>query len=73
MGDVIKNLYDKFIMRDLLSFITPGAVVVLTAFLLLLPEQCLSQRLDTLFKYSHDMHWLLYIVNRQRKWHRFRA
>lgn len=61
MGDALKYLYSQFILRDVLSFITPGAIVVLTAFLLLMPEQCLSQRLDTLFKYSRDMHWLLYI------------
>ena len=61
MGDTIKYLYSQFILRDLLSFITPGAMVVLAALLLFLPEQCLSQRLDTLFRYSRDMHWLLYI------------
>jgi len=60
-GDTIKYLYEKFILRDLLSFITPGAIVVLTAFVLFLPEPCLSQRLDTLFEYSREMHWLLYI------------
>jgi hypothetical protein len=60
-GNAVKYLYSQFILRDLLSFITPGALVVLTAFLILLPEPCLSQRLATLFKYSRDMHWLLYI------------
>ncbi len=60
-GDAIKYLYEKFILRDLLSFVTPGAIVVLTAFLLFLSKPCLTQGLDTLFKYSQDMHWLLYI------------
>lgn len=30
-GETIKNLYQKFVMRDLLSFITPGAVFVVSA------------------------------------------
>ncbi len=61
MANAIKYLYSQFILRDVLSFITPGAIVVLTAFLLLLPEPCLSQRLDKLFEYSRYIHWLLYI------------
>ncbi len=60
-GDAIKYLYSQFILRDVLSFITPGAIVILTGFLLFLPEPCLTQRLETLFKYSRDIHWLLYI------------
>lgn len=60
-GNAIKYLYSQFILRDVLSFITPGTIVVLTAFLLFLPEPCLGQRLDTLFRYSRDIHWLLYI------------
>ncbi len=61
IGSAIKYLYQQFILRDLLSFITPGAIVVLTAFVLFLPGSCLTQRLDTLFNYSTSMHWLLYI------------
>ena len=61
IGNTIKYLYEKFILRDLLSFITPGAIIILIAFLLFLPEPSLSQRLDTVLKYSGDMHWLLYI------------
>ena len=61
IGNAIKNLYDKFLLRDLLSFIIPGAIVVLAALLLFLPEQSLWQRLEALFEYSRDMHWLLYI------------
>ena len=53
-GDAISNLYEKFILRDLLSFITPGAIVVLTALLLFLP-------IGELFELSRSMHWLLYI------------
>ncbi len=60
-GNAIKYLYSQFILRDVLSFITPGALVVLTAFLLLLPCSSLTQRLDTLFDYSTSIHWLLYI------------
>ncbi len=61
IGSAIKYLYSQFILRDVLSFIMPGAIVVLTAFLLFLPETCLTQRLGTLFRFSRDMHWLLYI------------
>ena len=37
-GDAIKYLYEKFILRDVLSFVTPGAIVVLTAVYLLRPD-----------------------------------
>jgi len=30
-GDAIKYLYEKFILRDVLSFVTPGALIVATA------------------------------------------
>lgn len=62
LGDAVKYLYSQFILRDVLSFITPGAIVFLTAFLIILPETCLSQRVDTLFEYSRKVHWLLYIL-----------
>jgi len=57
IGNAIKYLYSQFILRDVLSFITPGAIVVLTAFMLYMPEP----RLNTLLDYSTSMHWLLYI------------
>ena len=60
-GNAIKYLYSQFILRDVLSSITPGAVVVLTAFLILLPEPTPKDSLEKLFEYSRDMHWLLYI------------
>ena len=61
-GDAIKYLYSQFILRDVLSFITPGAIVVSTAFLILLPEPTtLNDSLENLFEYSRNMHWLLYI------------
>jgi len=34
IGDGIQYLYSKFIMRDLLSFVTPGAIIVGTLFLI---------------------------------------
>ncbi len=34
IGEGIKHLYSKFILRDVLSFVTPGAIVVGTALLL---------------------------------------
>ena len=61
MGDAIKYLYSQFLLRDVLSFITPGAIVVLSAILVLLPEPCISQRINTLFQYSNSIRWLLYI------------
>lgn len=59
-GDAIKGLYEKFILRDLLSFIIPGAIVGLSVFSLYLSGS-FTQRLETLFKYSTAFHWLLYI------------
>jgi len=60
-GDAVKYLYQNFILRDILSFVTPGAIIFLTAFLMFIPESSLAQRLATLFEYSHSIHWLLYI------------
>ena len=60
-GNAIKYLYSQFILRDVLSFITPGAIIVLSVFVLFLPEYSLVQRLDKLFEYSQSIHWLLYI------------
>ena len=53
MGDAIKYLYSQFILRDVLSFVTPGAIVVLTAFSLFLPGY-LTQRLELLFEFSNQ-------------------
>ncbi len=61
MENAIKYLYSQFILRDVLSSIMPGAIVVLTAFLILLPEPTLKDSLETLLKYSRSMHWLLFI------------
>lgn len=33
IGDAIKYLYREFILRDLLSFVTPGAIVIVSALL----------------------------------------
>ena len=60
-GNVIKDLYEKFILRDILSFVTPGAIVVLTAFVLFIQEPTLRDNLEKFFEYSRSMHWLLYI------------
>ncbi len=54
MGDAIKYLYDKFILRDLFSFITPGAIVILTAIVLFVPQA-------TLLAWSRYIPWLFYI------------
>lgn len=51
ISDAIKYLYDKFILRDVLSFITPGAIVVVAATYLFFPE---------VFCYS--IPWPFYIV-----------
>jgi hypothetical protein len=49
-GDAVKYLYEKFILRDVLSFITPGAIIVVTATYLLFPEM-----------FSYHIPWPLYI------------
>ncbi|MFC1862045.1 hypothetical protein ACFLT4_03625 [Chloroflexota bacterium] len=38
VGNAIKYLYEKLILRDVLSFITPGAIIVLTSMFLFYPE-----------------------------------
>jgi len=49
-GDTIKNLYSQFILRDVLSFITPGAIVVFAATYVFYPKLLHS-----------PIHWLLFI------------
>jgi len=50
IGSAIKYLYSQFILRDVLSFITPGAIIVVTATYLLFPNIS-----------SYYIHWPLYI------------
>jgi hypothetical protein len=50
MGDAIKYLYSQFILRDVLSFITPGAIVVFAATYVFYPELL-----------DRAIHWLLFI------------
>ena len=38
IGDAIKYLYDNFLLRDVLSFVTPGAVVTAAAVFVVAPE-----------------------------------
>jgi hypothetical protein len=54
MGDAIKYLYSQFILRDVLSFITPGAIVTIAALLLFFPAH-------VILCVSHSIHWALYI------------
>jgi len=54
MGDAIKYLYSQFILRDVLSFITPGAIVTITALVILLQPH-------EIIYLSHSIHWVLYI------------
>ena len=54
LGDAIDNIYEKFLLRDVLSFFTPGAVVVTSVLLIWISP---SQLLD----YLKNFHWLLYI------------
>jgi hypothetical protein len=54
MGDAIKYLYSQFILRDVLSFITPGAIVTIAALLLFFPAH-------VILCVSHSIHWVLYI------------
>lgn len=37
-GDAVRYLYSQFILRDILSFITPGAIIVVAATYTLFPE-----------------------------------
>jgi hypothetical protein len=54
MGDAIKYLYSQFILRDVLSFITPGAIVTIAALLLFLhPHEIIYL--------SRSIHWIIYI------------
>jgi len=55
IGSAVNNLYRQFILRDVLSFITPGAIIVLMAFLLFLTEHSLAERMATLFDKSKSM------------------
>ena len=52
-GDAIKYLYGKFILRDVFSFITPGAIIVLSGILLF------NNNLNEL--HTIDIPWPLYI------------
>lgn len=54
ISSIIRYLYEKFLLRDLLSFITPGAIVVSSVLLL---WWCPSQ----IFYYLDKIHWILYI------------
>lgn len=38
IGDAIKYLYDKFLLRDVLSFIVPGAIVSIPAAYIINPN-----------------------------------
>jgi hypothetical protein len=49
-SDAVKYLYSQFILRDVLSFITPGVIVILTAVYVF----------DESFS-SLSIHWLFYI------------
>ena len=55
MSDFFNNLYEKFLLRDILSFITPGAILTVSVFLLWLSP---SQILENIAK----IHWILYIL-----------
>jgi len=54
IGDTVEHLYDNFLLRDLLSFVTPGAIVVISALLL---KFCPSQILD----FSKSIPFIMYI------------
>ena len=52
-GNAIKYLYDKFLLRDLLSFVMPGAIVIMTGLLLF-------EKWGEVFGFIHA-YWPLYI------------
>lgn len=59
MGDSITNLYERLVIRDLLSFVTPGAIVVLSIFLLWRPELSDFFNVDAAFSFFPFMLYLL--------------
>ena len=50
IGNAIKYLYRQLILRDILSFVAPGALIVWSALYFFFPELL-----------SYSIHWLLYI------------
>jgi hypothetical protein len=61
LTDAIKYLYEKFILRDILSFIMPGAMVVFSASILFLPWTGLQAQFSNLLQFTSSIPWLLYI------------
>lgn len=60
-GDAIKYLYERFVLRDMLSFVIPGAIVTSTAFILAFPYTILEEQFSNLFQFTFSIPWLLYI------------
>lgn len=54
-GETIKNLYQKFVMRDILSFITPGAIFVMCCLYLY------GWDLSKIIRISKEIHFILYL------------
>jgi hypothetical protein len=54
MKDFLNNLYDKFVLRDLLSFITPGFIFIFAMLLYWHP-------LSTIIEQTGKIHWIIYI------------
>jgi len=54
IGDSIKYFYEKFILRDLLAFVTPGAIVVMSVLLL----HC---DIYVIKEFFNDLKFVLYI------------
>lgn len=54
ISSIVKDLYNKFLMRDLLSFIVPGAIVIVSLLLVLVSP------LD-LLRYAKEIPFLVYI------------
>ena len=55
MSEFFNNLYEKFLLRDMLSFITPGAILTASVLLLWLsPSQILAN--------AAKIHWILHIL-----------
>jgi hypothetical protein len=62
IGNAIRYLYREFVLRDILSFVMPGAIIALTAFLVFIAEPTLKESLKKLFEYPASIHWLFYIL-----------
>jgi hypothetical protein len=54
VGNIVSGFYSDFVLRDLLSFVTPGAILLGSILFLILP-------LNYLIHFFNNLNWILYI------------